>query len=413
MVNTSTTAAETTLVVKHGPIACLACFPLFSTAGCTRNFEGWRVDNNPGYWGAANPEVLVLGFSKGANQRSTLPFDKIGFNGARNNLREILEALKLLVKEANIDDCFTETEPRLGFASVIRCGVGKQTGPEKWVTSGDVIVPAIVADSPIRGFFEKCTERYLGQLPKSVRTVVFLGIDPSYVEVVFARVKELYPSLRRLSELAYATDNVVFVHAIHPSPLATSHRQKWLLTDSGSLPDKRREVLRALYGVDDELAFSPNTNPKPVRPAKSNVPKPKKSITLETTSGGQSTILISMLNAAVNDGSLRAEVIGNRRTGGSEDIKKLLRLKRYDGQQFAVEPTRTSFWIWSSVQPDETVHRVHKIEYYPVERTRHSNLECMVRLRGPNAKRAMIGVRAWKVGFNSPLAAFNFISETQ
>ena len=59
----------------------------------------WRIDNNPGYWGSSAPEILVLGFSKGTNQRSTLPFDRIAFNGARENLREILTALRFAAPE--------------------------------------------------------------------------------------------------------------------------------------------------------------------------------------------------------------------------------------------------------------------------------------------------------------------------
>jgi hypothetical protein len=136
--------------IQHGPISCLSCFPKGSVPGCTLEANGWRVDNNPGYWGAANPEVLVLGFSKGANQRSVRPFDEIAFNNARANLAEILGALGLIEPLADIDACFTAAEPKLGFASVVRCGLGKEVEAGKYATSGDAVSGADQAGPRMR-----------------------------------------------------------------------------------------------------------------------------------------------------------------------------------------------------------------------------------------------------------------------
>lgn len=239
--------------LKHGPIACTACFPAGFTPGGTYERDGWRVDNNPGYSGATSPEILVLGFSKGANQRGAIPFDRIAFNKARGNLKEVLVALGLLDSQSEIDRCFTSAETRIGFASVVRCGLGKRDDKGKYVTSGPVVRSAIAHDSPARQFFDACTERFLGSLPESVRTVVFLGLDRTYVEAVFERMKQLHPSINRVSELAYRTDFVTFIHVIHPSPLATSHRQAWLRNEESSLANKRREVCVALR----ELSAAP------------------------------------------------------------------------------------------------------------------------------------------------------------
>jgi hypothetical protein len=234
------------LPVQHGPISCLSCFDPGSTPGCTVKRAAWRIDNNPGYWGAAAPEVLVLGFSKGANQRSVADFDQIAFANARENLAEILRALGLLDAAVDIDRCFTANGTKLGFASVIRCGLGLEVEPSKYATSGKVVRAAIAADSEVRDLFDRCTDRFLRTLPPSVSTVVFLGLDGPYVEALYERIRELHSNVRRLSELAYATDAVTFVHVIHPSPLATSHRQTWLRDDDTSLADKRREVAAAL-----------------------------------------------------------------------------------------------------------------------------------------------------------------------
>ncbi len=239
-------AFTTVTPLRHGLISCAACFPPGHEPGVAFEADGWRVDNNPGYWGAASPEVLVLGFSKGANQRGGMPFDRIAFNNARSNLKEILTALGFVDAGADIDSCFTSAETRIGFASVVRCGLGMQVEAGKYATSGKVVRSAVAVGSPVRHFFDGCTERFLKHLPGSVRVVVFLGLDRPYVEALFERMSELHESITRVSELAYRTEAVTFVHVIHPSPLATSHRKEWLLDDTSPLAEKRREVCRAL-----------------------------------------------------------------------------------------------------------------------------------------------------------------------
>lgn len=59
---------------EHGKQNCRACFDdpsLYWNSKTTNEFvvgkKRWRLRANPGYWGASNPEVLVLGFSKGPN----------------------------------------------------------------------------------------------------------------------------------------------------------------------------------------------------------------------------------------------------------------------------------------------------------------------------------------------------------
>ena len=142
----------------------------------------------------------------------------------------------------------TDRETKVGFASVVRCGLGKhdEVDPNKYRTSGDVILSAVAADSPVRHVFDRCTEHFLKELPGDVRAVVFLGLDEDYVEALFERMRQLHPSLRRISPLAYETDRVTFVHVMHPSPQATNHRRAWLSDERSGLSDKRHEVLRAL-----------------------------------------------------------------------------------------------------------------------------------------------------------------------
>jgi hypothetical protein len=266
--------------LQHGPISCLSCFSTGSTPGCTVKRATWRIDNNPGYWGATAPEVLVLGFSKGANQRSVNEFDRIAFAKARENLAEVLRALDLLNAADDIDLCFTAGGAKLGFASVIRCGLGLEVEPNKYATSSDVVRAAIAPGSKVRDLFDTCTDRFLRVLPASVRTVVFLGLDGPYVQALYERIRELHPSVNRISELAYATNAVTFVHVVHPSPLATSHRQSWLRDDNSSLADKRRQVAAALGSTGYAPTIGSKTSKKVARKAASpiratGVPAPK------------------------------------------------------------------------------------------------------------------------------------------
>jgi hypothetical protein len=52
----------------HGPITCRACFEDRDPAVTAIESGGFRLVNDPGYGGAPDPVVLVLGQSKGRTQ---------------------------------------------------------------------------------------------------------------------------------------------------------------------------------------------------------------------------------------------------------------------------------------------------------------------------------------------------------
>ena len=76
----------------HGRISCARCFGGCAEWGRTSIEEnGWVLENNPMAWGAADPEILVLGFSKGVRQSGPFlskPFETIAFAGMRDRLAE-------------------------------------------------------------------------------------------------------------------------------------------------------------------------------------------------------------------------------------------------------------------------------------------------------------------------------------
>lgn len=61
----------------------------------TTDDRRFHVVNDPGAWGAADPEILVLGISKGFTQARALEsgeFDSVPFRGIRDRLQEALRS---------------------------------------------------------------------------------------------------------------------------------------------------------------------------------------------------------------------------------------------------------------------------------------------------------------------------------
>ena len=393
-------------IQTHGRSSCTACFLPGSAPGSTRVEGAWRMDNNPGYWGAPEPEVLVLGFSKGANQSGSLPFDRIAFNGARHNLREILVALKLMPSNADIDAHFTATGRTFGFASVVRCGLGLEVEPGRYKTSGDVVRRAVEAGSPVRDVFDRCTERHLSRLPVSVRTVMFLGLDEPYIEAVFQRMSVIRPNLRRQGPMSYSDGVVTFVHVIHPSPLATSHRQNWLRNDGNALARKREEVVVALGSRTDNTGTQPSLSAEisPVVDVSAKLTSRSVQALLggktHRAASGKGHDLAARLRGLINAGTFAAREVGTPNRLGATN-GKLLRLRREDGHEFAVDLTVAGCHIWTSVEPTPETPGLSAVEIYSDSRSRHSGLDVMPRLRGPNSKRGSQGVRACQAQFRT------------
>jgi hypothetical protein len=116
--------------------------------------------------------------------------------------------------------------------------------------------------------------------------------------------------------------------------------------------------------------------------------------------------LSERLRGEIAAGTFNANVITNQR-GEFAGVKKLLRLCRADGEEFAIEYTKNDFHVWSSVQTDERPGVT--VETYRSDKTRHSNLGCMKKLCGPNNKNGIVGAHAWKLKFSTLETARTFI----
>ncbi len=233
------------LLPRHDRIDCQKCFSETAAAWGRAVFEqdGWRLEHNPCAWGAQDPNVLVLGFSKGNSQTGVIessPFNEVPFRGMRTNLTRILQRLGLLGLNEQVDARIRAAEQDYAFGSVIRCSIAKD-GKK----AGDVI-NAAATDHVAQRVISNCTSTFLRDLPSRLRTIVLLSNDDHYVEACFARMKVLHPDIQRINEMAYGNDRVTWVHVIHPSGSSGRHITDWLDSERGRQAEKRELALAAL-----------------------------------------------------------------------------------------------------------------------------------------------------------------------
>ena len=234
----------TDLRYHHGPQVCKKCF--VGTQSELR-LGDWRLVNNPGYYGSESPEILVLGFSKGANQNRAAgqgDFDRVAFADARHRLQQLLEVLGVMPDDRSIDHLMTAKELQFGVASLVRCSFSKLKDGA-WKTSGDVI-PSAFKDPNTLAIIRTCGTQHLGALPPSVRLVVLLGTDDRYIKQTQSLVKKLHSDWKTVSSIAFTAGGALWVHVTHPSP-GNGHFKAWVEGSAQEKSGHKRElVLQAL-----------------------------------------------------------------------------------------------------------------------------------------------------------------------
>lgn len=241
----------------HGWKSCRKCH----LPGCsvTREAE-WHLRANPGYWGASNPEVLVLGFSKGANQIREAEkggFDSVAFAGARARLETVLQTLGVTTAAESLDAALTADGQRLGVASLIRCGLSlEQDG--NLVTSGPIMVKAIASEWT-RLVMERCIRQHLSAMPSSVRVVVLLGNGDRYVEGVTDLMRHIFSDFVRVNPMAFHANGVRWVFAAHPAG-GNGHFKTWV---SGTPQDGQGRKRALAVAALDEIETSVPKKPAP------------------------------------------------------------------------------------------------------------------------------------------------------
>jgi hypothetical protein len=217
---------------QHGRVECSTCY---GNAGKPVHFDKtqrtlgqWRITANPLAWGNTEPEIIVLGFSKGPTQAgalSTTPHDKIAYKGNRLNAGKILAHLGLLPDgyQANltqtVDQMIANQNGRFHFASLIRCTVERfEAKTRQWKGSGGGMLDKFTQSELGNEVVSACTARFLGTLPKTTKLIVMFGLGSkqSYVNAAFTAYQHARPGVwRKLNDVSYTDGLITVVHVEH------------------------------------------------------------------------------------------------------------------------------------------------------------------------------------------------------
>ncbi len=210
----------------HGKIECSLCHrgQAYSFDTTRTEVGGWRITNNPMAWGGSEPEIIVLGFSKGPTQAgalSRLPHEQIAFKGGRSNLAKILHHVGLLPRADSrlVDQAISDPHGRIHFGSLIRCTVERYDGGKQaWMGTGGGMLDRFVAQDFGKAVLSTCSARFLSRLPDRTRLIIMLGMgaNGNYIRSCRHAIEAARPGKwRTVNDVAYADDAVTVVHTEH------------------------------------------------------------------------------------------------------------------------------------------------------------------------------------------------------
>jgi hypothetical protein len=215
---------------EHGRVSCTRCYldraPQFDKSKRT---EGeWRITANPLAWGSTNPEVIVLGFSKGPTQSGALastPHNQIAYKGWRPKVGKILAHIGLIPThgpdglEARINRLIANESGRFHFASLVRCTVERFDQKScSWTGSGGGMLDKFVATPFGASVATNCTSAFLRDLPSETKLVVMFGLGTglNYVDFAYDLFKRARPgNWRKINKVSYTDGIITVVHVEH------------------------------------------------------------------------------------------------------------------------------------------------------------------------------------------------------
>ena len=212
---------------KHGRVACDRCFKGCNTIKFNetqRVSDQWRLTANPLAWGNNQPEIIVLGFSKGPNQISQInkiADNDIAFKGHRANIGKILSHIGIF-KSASADDIsasIRDTNGRIHWGSLIRCTVEYFNQDKKyWTGTGNGILQKFLKSNFGNEISTNCAKQYLSQLPSRTKLVVMFGMGANltYVKQCFDIYKNsIDGDWKWINDVSYSNGRVTIVHVEH------------------------------------------------------------------------------------------------------------------------------------------------------------------------------------------------------
>lgn len=234
----------------HGPIACRRCF---TVPDQVIDVGPWKAVNDPGAWGSADPEVLVLGFSKGFTQARAARagrFEDIPFKNMRPRLTEVLRTLGVLGPADEVDDRMVAGERRFAFGSLVRCSLSRLNPAKQAHECTGPIMPKAFVEREAAPIVRRCAETYLRDLPTNLKLVLMLGTGDAYIEGCRRTIRALHGrEFVDVNAVAYRTGPVTWVHVSHPSGL-NGHHPAWMRGDASEKQGcKRMLAIEAVTGA--------------------------------------------------------------------------------------------------------------------------------------------------------------------
>ena len=253
------------MLPNHGKIECSECYP--DRTKIISPDPEWRMINDPGAWGGGlNPEYLVLGFSKGSTQEGIYTngrFEDVAFAGMRPRLTQALQALGALASSETSDEKINDPNSNIAFGSLIRCSVSRldkkasiKKGSNIYACTGPLISKSF---KEIPHVINKCANKYLTDLPSTIKVVFFLGNTDSYVQSCQLLISELFPEdFKQINPMAVKANNRIWIHLAHPSGL-NGHFKTWLNEATGA-GLKRIQAVDAMPIKNDNELTKPLNN---------------------------------------------------------------------------------------------------------------------------------------------------------
>jgi hypothetical protein len=215
---------------KHGRVNCTRCFQdsLVEFDKTTRTENGWRIKFNPLAWGNEEPEIIVLGFSKGPTQAGALAKDlhnEIACKKSRLNVGKILSHIGLIPSgthqklKSHVDNLIADTNGRFHFASLIRCTVERHDQKtDSWKGSGGGMLDKFVSNPFGQFVATNCTKKFLSKLPEKTKIVILFGLGSkmNYVSEAYNLFQNARPgNWRKINSVAYTDGIITVVHVEH------------------------------------------------------------------------------------------------------------------------------------------------------------------------------------------------------
>lgn len=239
----------------HGPMTCRVCWKADEGSEKTFHDDKWRLVNDPGYWGAPDPEVLVLGMTKGTTQAREMGeafrngnFDTVAFDGFRPRLLEALQIVGLMQDISDIAPFLTAASRDWGFASIVRCSLTARDPKGVYRGNSGPVIRGMRSPEGAR-IMSTCIREHLSKLGPRTRLVVLLGNDEDYFRAIKAAMLTAFGSYEPLpgaGQVAFRSGGRLFVHIGHPSPL-NGHFSTFRDGDAGTGQGRKR--IQAQQGI--------------------------------------------------------------------------------------------------------------------------------------------------------------------